>query len=168
MKFIGNFAEWIKPEWIEYLLTNDGSKRPSGGENPDSEEFRIATSVGYDMTKTYWHHYTGIKFPFDVTPPIPTNKEIMWWFIKMTPGQFMPMHRDPHVTADDDKHNCTRYWMPLQDYEPGHVFIYNKDFMVDYKAGDLWTYDTANEIHGAANIGYKPRLTFQFTTYDSN
>ena len=52
MKYIGNFADWIKPEWIEYLLSNEGSKRPSGGENPDSEEFRISTSVGYDMTKT--------------------------------------------------------------------------------------------------------------------
>ena len=167
MQFIGNYADWIKPEWIQYLLENNGTLRPkTSSENPDSEEFRIATSAGYDLTSTYWHHYCETSCSLDITPPIDSDKGVMWWFIKMTPGQFMPMHRDPHVTVDLDKPNCKRYWMPLQDYQPGHVFIYNTQFMHGYKAGDLWAYDNANEIHGAANIGYTPRLTFQFTTYD--
>jgi hypothetical protein len=167
MKFIGNFASWINPNWVNYLLTNDGTLRPSGGGNPDSEEFRIATSAGYDLTQTYWQHFDEKSCPLVITPPIDTDKHVMWWFIKMLPGKFMPMHRDPHVTDYEFK-NCTRYWMPLQDYSPGHVFIYNKEFIVDYCAGDLWAYDDANEIHGSCNIGYTPRLTFQFTTYDTN
>lgn len=164
MIYIGNFANWIKPEWITYLLNNNGTLRPSGGGNPDSEEFRIATSAGYDLTKTYWQHYCDTSCPLEITPPIETDKKILWWFIKMLPGNFMPMHRDPHVT-EPGYNNCKRYWMPLQDYTPGHIFIYNKEFMVDYKAGDLWMYDDANEIHGAVNIGYTPRLTFQFTEF---
>jgi hypothetical protein len=166
MKYLGNFAEWIDPAVIEYLLAHDGTKRPGGGTNPDSEEFRIATSVGYDLTNTYWHHYDDKSTPLKIIPPFDNNKSCMWWFIKMTPGQFMPMHRDPHVTVDHEKHNCTRYWMPLQDYAPGHIFVYNNEFMSNYRAGDLWSYDDANEIHGACNIGYTPRLTFQFTTYN--
>jgi hypothetical protein len=163
MKFIGNFKDWIKPEWIEYLLQHDGTKRPSGGENPECNEFSKAPIVGYDLTKTYWYHYTNHTFPFEVVPPIETQNN-MWWFIKMLPGNFMPMHRDPHITQDDKK-ECVRYWMPLQDYEPGHIFVYNKQMMVDYNMGDLWAYSDANELHGACNIGYNPRLTFQFTSY---
>jgi hypothetical protein len=168
MKYIGNFSNWIKTEWVEYLLNNNGTMRPNtAGENPDSEEFRIATSVGYDLSKTWWQHYCKTSCPLQITPPIDTDKEYMWWFIKMIPGNYMPMHRDPHVT-EKGKENCTRYWMPLQDYQQGHIFIYNNTFIKDYKAGDLWCYTDANEIHGACNIGYTTRLTFQFTTYDTD
>jgi hypothetical protein len=167
MKYIGNFIDWITPKLIEYLLTHDGTRRPGGGANPDSEEFRRATSVGYDLTKTYWHHYDDKSTTLQITPPIPVEGNVLWWFIKMTPGQFMPMHKDPHVT-ETGYTNCTRYWMPLQDYQDGHIFLYNQQFMHGYKAGDLWAYDDANEIHGACNIGYTPRLTFQFTTYETN
>jgi len=168
MKYIGNFKDWIKQEWVDYLLVHDGTLRPkTASENPDTEEFRIATSVGYDLTQTWWHHYCNTSCPLLISPPIPTDKEYMWWFIKLLPGGMMPVHRDPHVT-EDGKYNVTRYWMPLQDYVPGHVFVYNNIFMTDYKAGDLWAYSDANEIHGACNISYVPRLTFQFTTYDTH
>lgn len=166
MQYIGNFKDWIKPEWVEYLLNNDGTPRPkTTGDNPDCEEVRMATSVGYDLTGTWWQHYCDTSCPLQIVPPIHGDKEHMWWFIKMIPGNYMPMHRDPHV-SEPDKTNVVRYWMPLQDYVPGHVFIYNKTLMTDYKAGDLWAYDDANEIHGACNIGFSTRLTFQFTTYD--
>jgi hypothetical protein len=165
MKYLGNFKDWVKDEYIYYLKNNNGTLRPNTpGENPNSEEFRIATQVGYDLSKTWWHHYSVKNFPYTIKPPIETDNKIMWWFIKMNPGHYMPMHRDPHVT-ESDKKNCVRYWMPLQDYEPGHIFIYNKTFMTDYQKGDLWEYNDANEIHGACNIGYSVRLTFQFTTF---
>lgn len=168
MKYIGNFRSWIKEEWITYLLNNDGIARPSTTkENPNSEEFRLGPSVGYDLTKTWWYHYSNSSCSLNITPPVEVENHYMWWFIKLLPGGMMPMHRDPHVT-EDEKYNLIRYWMPLQDYVPGHVFVYNNIFMTDYKAGDLWTYTDANEIHGACNISYVPRLTFQFTTYDTH
>jgi hypothetical protein len=167
MKYIGNFKDWIKNEYVEYLLTNDVTQRPNThGENPDSEEFRIAAEVGYDLSKTWWYHYCEKNTPFDITAPIETDKKIMWWFIKMNPGNYMPVHRDPHVTQNSNFSNCTRFWMPLQDYQPGHIFVYKNIFMTDYKAGDLWAYTDPSEIHGACNISYSPRLTFQFTTYE--
>ena len=57
MIFVGNYSEWIQQEWIDYLLAHDGTPRPkTTEENPDSPEFRKATEVGYDLTKTYWYH----------------------------------------------------------------------------------------------------------------
>jgi hypothetical protein len=150
-------------------LANNGTLRPKTTKaNPDSPEFRIASAAGYNLENIYWHHYDQDSCPLNISPPIVTDKSVMWWFIKMMPGHFMPMHRDPHITLDKEKTNCTRYWMPLQDYSPGHIFIYKETFMTNYKAGDLWAYDDANELHGACNIGYTPRLTFQFTTYDNS
>jgi hypothetical protein len=166
MNFLGNYKDWIKPELIEYLLSNDGVRRPDAGENPDCEEFKLAPSVGYDLSKTWWHFYNEKSFPFEIQLPFETDQKFTWWFIKMMPGHYMPMHRDPHVTKDSDKSNCSRYWMPLQDYSPGHVFIYDDEMITRYTAGDLWKYTDANAIHGACNIGYLPRLTFLFTTYD--
>lgn len=168
MRFVKNVRDWIDPKWIEYLLTHDGAPRPSAGGNPDSPEFRAATAAGYDLTKTYWYHYTfeNNTFPCNVEPPFKTELNYMFWFIKMLPGNFMPMHRDPHVT-EAGKSNCTRYWIPLQDYEPGHIFVNGTTFLHSYKAGDMWAYTDANEIHGACNIGFTPRLTLHFTTYEN-
>ena len=39
MKYIGNYASWINDDWIDWMLSNDGTPRPSGGSNPDSEVF---------------------------------------------------------------------------------------------------------------------------------
>ena len=165
MIYLGNYNNWIQQSWINYLLTHDGTKRPSGGHNPDSEEFRIATAAGYDLTQTYWHHYDQDSCPLNPGTPFDTDKELMWWFIKLTPGKFMPMHRDPHTI---EFKNPKRYWMPLQDYHEGHIFMYNNQVLVDYKKGDLYEYPNAQEIHGACNIGYTPRLTFLFTLYDES
>lgn len=166
MKYLDNYRTWIKQEYIDFLLSNNGTPRPNGGKNPDCEEFRIAPTVGYDMSATWWYFYDPSDFPFELTPPFEGNRKWIWWFIKMLPGNYMPMHRDPHVYADDRIKDCKRYWMPLQDYQDGHVFIYDNKMITDYHAGDLYAYDDANAIHGACNIGYTPRLTFLFTTFD--
>lgn len=163
MIYVGNYADWIKPELIEFMLTSDGTSRPGGGPNPDSEEFRKATSSGYDLTSTYWYIYEPHTLPLDITMPFDNRKDFIWWGIKMKPGNFMPVHRDPHTS---ELANCKRYWMALQDWEPGHIFMYNKEVLVDYKKGDVFCYPDAQEIHGACNIGYNVRLTFHFSTYD--
>lgn len=167
MKYIGNYKDWIKKEWVDYLLNNNGTPRPSTTkENPDTEEFRLASKVGYNLSQTWWYHYTDTSCPLKIEIPFDLDKPHIWWFIKLLPGGQMPMHRDPHTTHHMFK-NTQRYWMPLQDYVPGHIFVYNNIFMTDYRAGDLWTYENSNEIHGCCNISYVPRLTFQFSTYDS-
>ena len=167
MIFLGNYRDWVKQEYIDYILNNNGVERPkTSKENPDTEEFRRAKEVGYDLSSIMWRHYEDIVTPLDIKPPFDIgNKKIMWWFIKLLPGNYMPMHRDPHVTWEDRK-NVERFWMPMQDYEPGHIFIYKDSMLSNYKCGDLYRYDDENAIHGAANIGYTPRITFMFSTYD--
>jgi hypothetical protein len=130
MKFIGNYAEWINPDLVEFMKINDGTARPGGGANPDSEEFRKAKEHGYDLNKVYWYIFEPDTFPFDIKIPFDDQNEYMWWGIKMNPGNFMPVHRDPH-TYDPKFYSVKRYWMALQDYEPGHVFIYNKELLKD-------------------------------------
>ena len=166
MIYIGNYASWVQDEWVDYLLQNNGTPRPkTTSENPDSEEFRIATSAGYDLTQTYWYFYNenNKNFPFEIELPIEHRRSFRWWFNKTNPGMFMPMHRDPHASEEI---NCNRYWMSLQDYVPGHVFIYNNQLLTNYKKGDIWMYDNAQDVHGSCNIGYTPRLIFNFSLYD--
>lgn len=163
MKFVGNYKDWIKNEWIEYLLTTEGARRPGHAPIPDVEEFKKGPEAGYDLTSTYWHSYDRTNCELNITCPFNPDQEIEWWFIKMYPGNFIPMHRDIFSTDNSP----LRYWMPLQDYADGHVFLYKDEFLKDYRAGDLWIYENSDEIHGACNIGYSTRLTFQFTTYDT-
>lgn len=166
MYFIGNYKNWIDQSVVDYLLNNDGILRPNIGDNPDVEEFKNAEKAGYDLSKTWWHIYEPHILPFKINLPIQTEKSVIWWFIKLLPSGMMPMHRDPHVSFKNVK-NPKRYWMPLQDYEPGHVFVYKNQFITDYNAGDLWNYGDSDELHGACNISYIPRLTFLFTIYDA-
>ena len=104
MEYLGNFKHWIKPEYIDYIMNNEGVVRPKTlSENPDSPEFRKAAEVGYDLNSIMWRIYEDIATPLDIKSPIPTTGEFNWWFIKLMPGNFMPMHRDPHVTWDDGR-----------------------------------------------------------------
>jgi len=163
MIYIGNYSNYIQQEWIDFIMSNDGTRRPGGGRNPNVEEFQNASKSGYDLTQTYWYIYESDTFPFTINPPITVSNVFIWWFIKMLPGNIMPMHKDPHAVNEQ---NSKRYWMALQDYEPGHIFIYNKELLTDYKKGDIYMYDDSRELHGACNIGYVPRLVFNFSTYD--
>lgn len=167
MKYIGNFNEWIKPEFIDYMMNNDGTSRPSAGGNPDSEEFRKAKEHGYDLSQTYWYIYEPNTFPFKVELPFSSELDFIWWGIKMKPGNFMPVHRDPH-TYNEKYKNLTRYWMALQDWEPGHIFMYEDQTLVNYKKGDVYSYPDPQAIHCACNIGNTPRLTFHFTTLETS
>ena len=164
MIYLGNFSTWIKQEYIDFMLSNDGTPRPSGGRNPNSEEFKKAQDHGYDLTKTYWYIYESDTFPFEIKSPIITEDEIIWWGIKMNPGNFMPIHRDPH-TYDPANFMVKRFWMALQDWEPGHIFMYEDQVLVNYKKGDIYSYPNPQAIHCACNIGNSPRLTFHFSTY---
>jgi hypothetical protein len=74
----------------------------------------------------------------------------------------MPMHTDPHTHEE----SCKRYWIPLQDYESGHIFIYKNTLMTEYSANDVFVYKNAQDSHGAANIGHTPRVVLQVTEYD--
>lgn len=165
MIFIDNYADWVKEEYMTYMLNNNGTARPGGGRNPDSEEFKKAKQNGYDLSATYWYIYERDTFPFTIKLPWSDRSDFIWWGIKMNPGNFMPVHRDPH-TYDKKYTKVSRYWMAMQDWEHGHIFMYDRQVLTDYKKGDVFLYPNAQELHCACNIGNTARLTFHFSIYE--
>jgi len=163
MKFIGNFATWVDPLWEHLLLTRTGQARPrdwppeSAVESAEYSKYEMA---GYDLNAINWWVYECQDMGINIIPPWTKNK-VHWWFTKMMPGQFMPVHTDPHAHETP----CNRYWMPLQDYQPGHIFIYKDAMVSNYKQGDVFMFDHERDIHGAANIGHTPRLMLLLTEY---
>lgn len=165
MIYLGNYKDWFKQEWINELLVSTGTPRPSQGKKPDSiqeeYEYSKARAAGYKDDQTYFFMFDKNNVSFEIKPPFIDGK-FHWWITKMLPGNFMPVHRDPHTLYQA---NSKRYWMPLQDWEAGHIFVYEDKIITNYRAGDVWCYEDATALHGAANIGLTTRLILQVSTH---
>lgn len=172
MKFVGNYKEWITPELLNILLNNDGEVMPvyqpeKWRGRPEYDAARIAIEdAGYPEQNQTFCQYTrdtecikhlDLKLPIDIPGP-----DHHWWIIKLKPGQMQPMHFDPHITQVK---NCTRWTMPLLDYKPGHIFVYDNYLLADYKAGDLFLWPDPMIYHGVCNISMDTRLTLQISSY---
>jgi hypothetical protein len=165
MKYVGNFIDFVKSEWIEYIRDNRGIGRPIEGLDINSEqssiEYQKIKEAHYDLTKPLWYQFSVKNFPYDVTNPPFIEGKFSWWIIKMNPGNFVPVHIDPFTVYQKSP---KRYSMFLQDYEPGHIFFYNDSVVTNYKAGDTFLWPDATALHGACNIGHSLRTVFQFST----
>jgi len=73
----------------------------------------------------------------------------------------MPWHRD----LTPAQKGCKTHWIMLTDWEPGHLFVYEKETISHYKAGDAYTFDDAFAWHTGCNIGYNVRINLQIRTY---
>lgn len=166
MEYIGNYRNWIQQNWIDEILSSQGTARPSQGKKPDSPEEEIeyqkSRNAGYKDTDTYFWMFDKNNVSFEIDPPF-TDKKFHWWITKMLPGNFMPMHVDPHTLYQK---SSDRYWIPFQDWQPGHIFMYEDQVITNYKAGDVYVYSNPNALHGAANIGHTTRIVLQLSTYD--
>ena len=166
MKYIGNYSSWIDQQWIDYILNNPGFGRPVEGKKPDSPqelaEYQKMRNAGYKDDAKYFYMFTRENFPFELHVPF-TDRQYHWWVTKMNPGNFMPMHIDPHTLYQP---GSQRFWVAFQDWQPGHIIMYENQVITDYKKGDVYAYEDANALHGAANIGYVPRIILQVSTHD--
>ncbi len=166
MHYIGNYKDWIDPKWVDEVLSSRGYGRPAEGQKPNSlemeKEYARARSAGYKDTDIYFWMFDKENLSFDIPRPPWIEGSFHWWITKMLPGNFMPMHIDPHTVYQN---NSKRYWMPLQDWEPGHIFMYEDQVITNYVAGDVWSYKDSTALHGASNIGFTPRLVLQISTY---
>lgn len=171
MNLIGNYASWITPELLDILMTNDGDVtpvyQPEKWSGPDYDSARIELEqAGYPEQNLHFCQYTKdtecLKH-LDLKMPIDIQGNYHWWIIKLKPGQMQPMHFDPHIKQVS---KCTRYSMPLLDYRPGHVFVYDSFLLKDYKAGDLYEWKDPMCYHGVVNISYYTRLTLQISAYE--
>ena len=171
MRYIGNYSSWIDPLWEHKILTTDGQARPRDvvkltepeGRKAEEAAYEKYVKAGYDLNAVHWWIYEDYNLNINVTSTPWTTGKIHWWFSKLMPGQFMPMHSDPHVFGN----NCNRYWIAMQDYIPGHIFVYNDTMIKDYKYGDVFQFEHEQDPHGAANISFVPRIIMQITEYVS-
>lgn len=166
MQYIGNYSSWIQTEWINEIINSQGMGRPKEGKKPSSPEEEIeyqrAREAGYKEDAIYFYMFDKNNVSFKLDIPFVDGK-YHWWITKMLPGNFMPMHTDPHTLFES---NSKRYWMPWYDYKDGHIFVYKDQVITNYKKGDVYCYEDATAIHGAANIGFTPRIVLQVSTYE--
>jgi len=162
LRYIGNYIDWVKPEWIEFFKNTQGQPRPPSIpiDQYHTNVYKRAAESGYDMTAVHFWYFKHTNVPFDIVPPWITTNNYYWWMVKMMPAQYMNMHQDPDVEK-----NVVRYWMPWTDYESGHVFIINDELITNYKAGDVFAYAKQDAYHGSANIGYTTRYVLQVTEF---
>jgi len=161
LKYLGNFSSYIKDEWTDEVLALPREwPRPFCEGSP---EYARLLGAGYDLSSSHWAvvepHDVSFKLDF---PFMQGATKIGWWVARLFQGQFMPMHVDPHPEGAKGKF----YWIPMQDYHSGHVFIINDELITNYKKGDAFIFDNFADYHGSANIGMIPKLTLLVSVYE--
>lgn len=173
MQYIGNYKWWVTDKLMNHLATHDGDARPVWQPerwqgHPILDTFREMCRKGYS-TKNYtfqqFNTNTADMKNFEINlPDLPAKrKHCHWWFIKLLPGQMQPMHIDPHLV---DVKNPVRYTLFLEDYHPGHIFVWDDKIASNYKSGDLYEWSDPMIVHGCVNISYNTRYTLQITMHD--
>ena len=165
MKYIGNFKEWVKPEWVRELTDNEGIAAPGDLWKREGihEEDLVCDNNGYSIHSVthYVFKETDVSFRDELTSTLPyisRGGEINWWFTKYLLGQYLPVHRDlgGRIGVDNDK--IKRYWMPFTPYEVGHIYLYENSIIAPYQVGDLYEMPDPSAQHGAANLGANIRI----------
>jgi hypothetical protein len=173
MIYIDNYSDFVTNELINHLSNKTGDivpvwqpERWKG--NKKLDHYRNLCQPWFENKSPIFHQFNAKSldmenFNFQI-PILPkTRKNMFWWFIKLLPGEMQTMHIDPHLL---DVKNPVRYTMFLQDYHPGHIFVYENVLANNYKKGDLYEWSDPEIVHGVVNISYKIRLTLQITLHD--
>jgi hypothetical protein len=146
------------------MLSVNGRLLPCDLE-PDRFDNCALTETKIDLTKiASYYHYNDENTDFIVDPPWVTLKNYYWWMNKYLPGMILPMHNDANEHSDVRRY--VRYWMPLQDYERGHIFLYEDTLITGYKKGDLYEYSDEQAYHAGGNAGWNPRLVLNVTAWE--
>ncbi len=155
MKYIGNIKECIPLEVVEYVKNNTGIIKP----NPTVEDYQLETytkwvNAGFKIDNLEWEFFNEIP-GIELTFPFPGQK-VNWWISKLKPGDMFPLH----VDTFPDNVEMKRYWVACEDHKPGHVFMYETNFLSNYKAGDMFELDP-NDWHCACNLGFSTKISIQ-------
>lgn len=185
MKLLGNYLDWVKPEWIQEVLENDGPQIPKDyrwheeivqkefkGEFDEAsweEERKDWAQMNYlYKDRVYFEMFDRPDLSFDLwkdRPPfLDFEGPFAWWLTKLNPGMFTPMHRDSYTTEKQTH----KYWMPWTDWEPGHVLMTEDECIIKWQAGDVYYFEDPFILHGAGNAGQLPRIALQIVNYRPN
>lgn len=168
IKFIGNYSATIPKTWVSYMNQTTGEIRPNTNMvvTPEViEQQKKWKESGYDINSSAsWELFHDHDFDeslnlkeFDFC----NNKQVQWWVAKLKPGHCFPIHTD---TVKSHQINSKRYWIAIEDYKWGHVFLIDNICLRDYKKGDVFEFD--NTPHGSANIGLSNKFSLQLLTFD--
>jgi len=173
MEYIQNCASWVTADLLKILEINEGDHIPVW--QPNRWQGNSILDTFREKARPHFEKQTPMFHQFDKNNPafknfhlelpvLPkTRKNLHWWFIKLLPGEMQTLHIDPHLL---DVNNPVRYTMFLQNYEPGHIFMYEDYLATNYKKGDLFEWSDPMLIHGCVNISYNIRYTLQITLFD--
>ena len=99
-------------------------------------------------------------------------KNFAWAFYRLSPGRWLPPHVDHFENYSrfykvDDKSKIKRTLVFLEDWKPGHVFGFDKQVILRWKANDSYTWNSDTE-HWGGNFGEDLRYTLQLTGTDDS
>ena len=163
IELVGNYAEAIPKTWVEHMNKHTGEIRPNNRMviTPEVIEMQnMWRNAGYgEDSAATWELFQEkldiSKFDFC------KDKKIQWWVSKVPPGHCFPIHSD---TLKPELVNPKRYWIAIDDYKWGHVFLIGDTCLRDYKKGDVFIFD--NSLHGAANVGLLNKYSLQILASD--
>lgn len=159
MKYIGNCDEWIEDDFVKLLLTpNFGQKTPSISEHFEDPQYQYWINQGFPSDRISFTFIFQDHFDHNITLPKQFGDTKEWWFSRLDPGDIVPWHADKFKY---DESNIERYWIAMQDYIPGHIFLYENKPFVDYKKGDIFLFNNPTAYHGAGNLSFIPKLSLQ-------
>lgn len=86
------------------------------------------------------------------------------------PGQMFPLHLDRpqhndfqvNVSSLQQTPSHQRYLIFIEDQKPGQLFQMDYD-LLHWRAGDVFTWNARNTMHGSANVGYWSRFMLMIT-----
>lgn len=161
MKFLGNYKNWVNDELLNTVIATDGELRPGNEINQSSKDQYNEWNLKEAEGAKFYFYYKFDKVK-TIVLPFETTGIVKWWFVKLNPTYTFPLHRD---TFKDDSKEIRRFWIPYQDYIPGHIFIYKDTFIKDYQAGDIFEFDDPLALHGSANLSKIPKVSLQIINY---
>jgi hypothetical protein len=173
IKYLGNNIDWVNQTHLEIIMSTPGNLRPAPRDEDLTEvwkkdQFDNWYGSGYDMNGAGWSMYYHNDFEISSMSDMPlpinvTGNTIEWWYVKINPCKTFPMHYDAFKA---EAQNFRRFWVAMQDYIPGHIFIYEGKLLDDYKAGDIFEFTNPQAWHGAGNICTTPKVSYQLVCYD--
>ena len=145
MRIIDNYREWISPEWIKHCTDKHGLKQNGNKGSTEHTAFEGFT----------WELYDRHNTDFNIAPPFDFGTHNWeWWIKKLLPGDGFPV-----VTLTE---GTRRLWMPLTDYELGHIFIWGEEMVAPYNKGDLYEFEE-NSPYAAVNLSTHPFYLMMFS-----
>ena len=148
MQYIENYRDWVCQEWLDHISQNTGVKQNGAYNKPAGKHYPFE---GFN-----WELFDRHNTDFDISPPVDWGThDWQWWFKKLLPGDGFPV-------VEYISETTSRYWMPLNDYELGHIFIFQEEMVAPFNKGDLFDFQI-NSPYAAINLGTQPFYLMMFS-----